>query len=193
MTLLSSIFVLNIISPSKQTFRGSKVRKSTKSLKAVVPTLDNFAALTISYELLRVCREKIGCGLFTAPFIGRISTVKKQESFNLALHSANACLNYRFTTIALRSAPCSVRLIPGSSFTQVFMYVCKAVMSLSTQFGWCAPGSFHHQAPASRVYPPALITILLLSFALHLNFTLSSVSNTSRSQFVLFVPSLLHP
>lgn len=105
----------------------------------------------------------------------------------------NACLNYRFTTIALRSAPCSVRLTLDSSFIQVFMYVCKAVKSLSTQFGWCAPGSFHHQAPASRVYPPALMTILLLSFALHLGFTLSLVPNTSRSQFVLFVPSLLHP
>lgn len=42
-------------------------------------------------------------------------------------------------------------------------------------------------------YPPALTTIHLLSFAFHSVLTLPSVPNTSRSQFVLFVPSLLHP
>lgn len=74
------------------------------------------------------------------------------------------------------------------------MCFCKTVTSLSTQFGWCAPGSFHRQAPASYVsYPPALTTIHLLPFSLLPGLTLLSVPNPSRSQFVLFVPPLLHP
>lgn len=73
----------------------------------------------------------------------------EQESFNLALHSTNH--NVSATDLPYCATVCTLfcTACPRSHPHKFLCASVKTVTSLSTQFGWCAPGSFHCQAPAS--------------------------------------------
>lgn len=95
----------------------------------------------------------VGC-FFATPFIGRVSSAKKQESFNLALHSVVSppqlsVFYIKGTPLCIierRLRPVRYGLTPVP-LAQVFMCSCLTVSSLSTQFAWRVRGCFHCYTP----------------------------------------------
>lgn len=118
----------------------------------------------------------VGC-FFATPFIGRVSSAKKQESFNLALHSVVSppqlsVFYIKGTPLCIverRLRPVRYGLTPVP-LAQVSMCSCLTVSSLSTQFAWRVRGCFHCYIPPLsyiRQYNNNPLIVLSLSIGSH--------------------------
>ncbi len=102
---------------------------------------------------------RVGC-FFATPFIGRISSAKKQESFNLVLHTVVSppqlsVFHIKLTPLCIFERelhPVRYGLTPAP-LAQVFMCSYLVVSSLSTQFAWCVRGCVSLLYPTAFVYP----------------------------------------